>query len=227
MKLAVFLDFDDTVTVQNVAHSLFKRFIPEPAAKYTAMYRSGEITFREYQEKSFNAIDVPLELIQEAAALETTLRPGFDLLVRRLQQSGSPVTIVSAGLDLYIRPVLERAGFGALTLVCASATQNGTSGDRFRYDYSAGSGTCSGDWATCKCAALESAERGAATVFVGDGSTSDVCAARKADYVFARERLLKHCRENGTTATPFEDFFTIAEFVAHLIDSQPAGQSER
>ena len=50
----------------------------------------------------------------------------------------------------------------------------------------------------------------------GDGATSDACAASRADHVFARDRLLRHCRENGVPAKRFEDLRTVSEFIDGL-----------
>ena len=51
------------------------------------------------------------------------------------------------------------------------------------------------------------------TVFVGDGPRGDACAAARADFVFARGRLLRYCRQNDIHATPFETFGPVVEFV--------------
>ena len=51
------------------------------------------------------------------------------------------------------------------------------------------------------------------TVFVGDGPRGDACAAARADFVFARGRLLRYCRQNNIPATPFENLDPVVEFV--------------
>jgi len=53
-------------------------------------------------------------------------------------------------------------------------------------------------------------------IFIGDGLRSDSCAAEKADTVFARSRLLEHCRNNGIEAIEFEDFHSIAEYISEF-----------
>jgi 2,3-diketo-5-methylthio-1-phosphopentane phosphatase len=220
MKLAVFVDFDDTVTVENVAHFLLAKYARAATERSRAMYRSGEITFREYQERSFDAVSVPLSEMQAAAAAEMRLRPGFIEMIKAVQAAGGTVTVVSAGLDIYIRPVLDENGLSDVPLICGSAECSPAGSGPFRYDYFFGNAPCEGDWATCKCAALQSAGDGCVTIFVGDGASSDACAAAKADYVFARDRLLRHCAETGIPATPFENFYTVTEFVSRLTAGQ-------
>jgi 2-hydroxy-3-keto-5-methylthiopentenyl-1-phosphate phosphatase len=159
---------------------------------------------------------VPIEEMQRAAAAEMRLRPGFVDLVEAVRGNGGTVTVVSAGLDIYIRPVLDENGLSGIPVICGRAKPASAGRAPFRYDYPFGGVRCNGDWATCKCAALRAAPAGHTTIFVGDGGTSDACAAPKAGYVFARDRLLRHCAEKGVPAMPFEDFYTVTEFVRKL-----------
>lgn len=224
-SIAVYADFDDTLTTQNVAHFLLKRFAPGALKRFSTQYRAGEISFREYQEKSFNAVDATVSEMQEAAANEIELRSGLAELLKAVSEAGAVFTVASAGLDLYIDPVLKRHGLEALSVICGSALRTGSDSGEFRYDYpfpydsadgADDSQRCRGDWATCKCKALEQSDEGAITIFVGDGNTSDACAAEKADHVFARDRLLKICKKSNITATPFEDFSPVTELVRQL-----------
>ena len=69
----------------------------------------------------------------------------------------------------------------------------------------------------CSSAALGlGAATGDYVIFIGDGLRSDACAAEKADTVFARSRLLKHCKENGIEAIAFDDFYPIARHISGL-----------
>jgi 2-hydroxy-3-keto-5-methylthiopentenyl-1-phosphate phosphatase len=134
-------------------------------------------------------------------------------------RSGAAFTVVSAGLDFYIRALLSREGHGKIPVIAVEARQKGGSdGGRIRYDYPAGQGRCAGDWAICKCRAVEAAKRcGRTVIFAGDGTRSDACAAAKADVVFARAKLLEHCRAEGIPVRPFEaDLYPLAEFLERL-----------
>ena len=232
-RVAVFTDFDDTLTTQNVAQFLLRRFAPEALEANSARYRTGEITFREYQERCFDAVSAPLSEMQ-AAAEEVEMRDGYLELSETVAEIGGTLTVPSAGLRFYIEPVLEKHGLGHLNVICGTATRaddSGLPGSRpFRYDYpfnGAADEPCLGDWATCKCRALEQAGDGVTTIFVGDGSTSDACVAPRADYVFARDRLLDICVENGVDVTPFDDLRTVAAFVREFAKRQGVVPSER
>lgn len=221
MRAAVFLDFDDTVTVRNAAHLVLNKFAPDALKRFRGMYLDGEIGFREYQERAFDAIQEPLSDIQAAVAEGIEVRPGLRELVDAVRESDGSITVVSAGLDIYIEPVLKRHGLNDMQIACASAVRDGADTGAFRYDYSFGGQPCDGDWATCKCRVIKLAPSGVVTVFAGDSETSDSCAAPNADHVFARDRLLTFCEANGITATPFEDFYPVAAFVRELAERQP------
>ena len=232
-QIAVFADFDDTLTTRNVAQFLLNRFAPEAFAEIRKLNRNGEITFREYQEQSFNAVRATVSEMQDAVADEIEMRDGVPELAAAVAEAGGTLTVASAGLRFYIDPVLEKHSLSQLPVICGTATRDERPDlpvkEPFRYDYpftGAQDEPCQGDWATCKCRALEQAGSGVTTIFVGDGSTSDACVAPKADYVFARDRLLNICNERGVKATPFNDMKVVTAFVQELC-KVPLGRSEQ
>ncbi len=65
--------------------------------------------------------------------------------------------------------------------------------------------------------------RGASRVLlIGDGD-SDACAAGQADMVFARKRLLAHCRALGLPHRRADDFAQVIDDWRCLIAAPPAG----
>ena len=215
MKLAVISDFDDTATKQNVAGLLLERFGGLGAKMIRKQHQAGEITFREYQERAFWSTTAPISEMYKFAAENAALRPGFSEAAAIALATGTQFQIVSAGLEFYISAVLSKHRLGYLPYRAVKAGPETAVGSQIRYDYTTGRFDCEGDWATCKCSVVrETQKRGVQVAFAGDGLTSDACASSKADIVFARGRLLEHCRHAGTEAIPFEDF----DQIAHLIE---------
>jgi len=66
---------------------------------------------------------------------------------------------------------------------------------------------CAGGNGTCKCAIARnlSLETGGPVVLVGDGK-SDACLASRADVVFAKGSLIKHCEKNDIHYHAFQTF---------------------
>ncbi len=212
-RIAVLCDFDDTAADQNVAHLLLAQFAGGRDRQHNDAMRSNSISFREYQERAFDETTGSLEEMTQHVANSATLRPGFVESVAAAKRVRATFTVVSAGLEFYISAALKKAKMADLPIVAVRAARSSPTGP-LRYDYGTVSNACDMKWATCKCRSVEEAKAaGLFTVFVGDGTRSDACAAAKADVVFARDRLLEHCIANkiqctplGTTLYPLEDF---------------------
>lgn len=213
MNLSVIVDFDETITKQNVAHYLFDKFAPQITREYRKSYKDGVITFREYQEKGFNALHQPLDVINAVVESEINIRDGFIEMVEYLSSINAQLTIASLGLDFYIDPVLQSVGLNQLNKQCATGKLSDNNNYSFCFEYPTLSTKCDGEWGVCKCEIIAKQEEGLFTIFVGDGLGADVCISRKVDYVFARGKLLEHCKMNGIPAVKFENFTPIVEFI--------------
>ena len=215
MALSLSVDFDDTAATSNVARLLLDRFINTGAEELeTALRRRAETTFRDYQEQAFNAVDASIAEMAEYVKQHASLRPGFRELADVCSESGHELKVVSAGLDFYIQALLDPNNLGHIPIVGVEVSELDAPGRPFRYDYPRSRADCDPAWGVCKCAALDDARAaGMQTVFVGDGPRGDACAAARADFVFARGRLLRHCLKNQIPVTPFEHFGPVVEFV--------------
>ena len=200
---AIVVDFDGTACLHDVGVDLLERFGDDPE-------RTGEL--REL-DRAFDAGEVGLRdvLVAEAASLRGTrdeliafalshcpLDPTFGAFASWAADEGLPLTIVSDGFGLHIRPLLESAGLGHLPVV----TNDWRDG---HLEIGAPHPICVG-CGTCKKQAVERARAAHGTVaFVGDG-VSDRFGARYADLTFAKHHLAEHCREEGIPFLPYRDF---------------------
>ena len=208
--LAVLCDFDDTIALQNVAQLLLDRFGQGKWQELRQQLRNGEINFRQYQERSFDAVTATQEEMRRYVESEVIVRDGFHDLWEHCRQAGIPLAIASLGLDFYIQAVLDREGIGPVDTyaVETSFTPQGIS---YRYPHTWDGCT---KWGSCKCVAIWAYQRaGYDIAYVGDG-TSDFCPASKADMVFARSHLVEKCDSEGVPCHEFEDFYQV---LAHLI----------
>jgi 2-hydroxy-3-keto-5-methylthiopentenyl-1-phosphate phosphatase len=223
--LHVWIDFDGTLVLPNVAVELvgqFGRHGREVAREVDDLLHSGQITLRQAWEREIAIL--PAERLSEMieyACAHAPLRPGARELIALLERHEVPTTVLSGGVDFYIRPVLERAGirwpFLSDTLV---RTPEGLLGVAHPY----GHATCR-LCGICKAQAVRS-EPTRTAVFIGDGST-DRYAAEVADVVFARGRLHEYCRARGIPSRPFEEFGPVVRWLESRLASGPNSPDPR
>ena len=214
MALSISCDFDETAATANVARLLLDRFSTAGVKEVVRAHRRGETTFREYQEHAFDAVHATMAEMAEYVKQNASLRSGFRELAEACSSSGHDLKVVSAGLDFYIQALLDASDLGHIPIVAVAVRDRDAPDGPFRYDYPMSRADCDPAWGVCKCAAIDEARAaGMQTVFVGDGPRGDACAAAKADFVFARGRLLKYCRENEIAAVPFELLHPVVDFV--------------
>jgi len=208
---AVLCDFDDTTAVENVAQLLLEQFCPkEIRERLRSESKANLLTFREYQEGTFNATGTGKEAMKALVKARATLRPQFKELWHHCRSRDIPMAIVTVGLDFYVDALLEREGLEELPRY---AVRTRFTADGIAYEYPHGwdgSGALSQQecsrWGNCKCSVLAKYRRmGHSIIYVGDGR-SDFCAASIADRVFAREPLAQLCRDAGIAYTELHDF---------------------
>ena len=218
MKLALLVDFDGTVTEKDVATMLLEAFALEDWHPFASMRDAGLITGKECLIRQFACLPSREEELTRFATERAVVRPGFSDLVSYCREEGLPLALVSGGLGFYIQAVLSRHGiFG---IPAFSGRADFTTGDRIGMDYDGCPAVCD-MMGACKCfhvhryAALDYK-----TVLIGDGST-DMCAAERADYVFARSKLQTHCEAQGIPFFPFSDFHDVLSTLRALETAGP------
>jgi len=215
--LAVLVDFDDTAAAQNAAEAVLEQFGDAEWRTLREAFRRRVITLREYQEQAFNSIGASLEEMSQAAPGLVSLRPGLDRLHSFCQAHDIQLAIVTNSLDFYVRAILTASALRD-TPVHAVTAIGQPGGLTFQYPHADDSCPDWG-WGNCKCQVLEGYRQdGARIIYIGDGR-SDLCVARRADYVFARSTLLDHCRELGLPHQGFHDFTDVVDTMERSLDT--------
>ena len=197
------LDFDGTVCLHDVGVDLLARFGTDASrdgalAGIDEAFDAGTIGLRDVilaEAATLRADDD--ELI--AFALEhCPLDPTFAPFTAWAASEELPITIVSDGFGLHVRPLLAAAGLEHLPVIT-------NTWERGSLSFGAAHPTCVG-CGTCKKQAVEVARRShGAVAFVGDG-VSDRFGARYADMTFAKDELAEHCRREAIPFLPYQDF---------------------
>ena len=220
--LALLVDFDDTAAAQNVAELLLERFGGDDWRKIREEFRRGSTNLRTYQEDAFATTEASQQQMEEYVGREAALRQGFLELVRYCIANDIHVAIASNGLKFYIRALLDQHSLTRDLPVYAVESQGAPGDADFSYPYA--TATC-WEWGNCKCRALqEYRDKGCQVLFAGDGY-SDACAAGRADFVYARSKLLEHCRKAGIPHQPFEEFTAVLDDLRRR-STRPASRSD-
>jgi 2-hydroxy-3-keto-5-methylthiopentenyl-1-phosphate phosphatase len=208
---AVVCDFDGTALTEDLGDQVSRRFAGHEAWRRAEdEYREGAFPFSELLRRIFAPITAGAPEIAAFARERAVLRPGFEDFLAACADAGRPFVICSAGLDVYIEPVLERLpgrlrSHLELRSNRALCSPSGMTLEFHRPSRDDGCGRCG----FCKGSVVRELQAAGHRVAVcGDGS-ADRCAADAADFVFATRRLVEHCRERGLPHRPFADFHEV------------------
>jgi len=217
----ILCDFDGTIAVKDVTDTLLDQFSLDGWEEIEEEWVAGRIGSRECMSRQISLLRASRREL-DAALDAIDIDPGFPDFVALCRDVGLPLTVVSDGLDYAIKRILDRHGLGDLPIVANHLEMVGD--DEYRLSFPYANPDCKKGSGTCKCRTARSLCRGAdLSLLVGDG-TSDMCAAGSVDLVFAKHKLLTHCREKGLPVVAYRDFANATVQLAALLE-EPAHQA--
>ncbi len=200
LNYAFFVDFDGTIATIDVCEALVLAFSREGWQELNEKWERKELSTLECARKTFklfksgNPEDF-LSILDEVA-----IDPYFRDFATYCRERGYPLTILSDGYDCCIYQLLQREG---LKLPYYANKLLFTPQLDIETPYSSQSCDLCG---VCKLDLMEQLKKqNQKTVYIGDGY-SDFCPAQKADVVFAKTKLYKHCQKVGKQAILFKNF---------------------
>ena len=215
-RWAVVCDFDGTATVDDIADALSIEYAGYDRWKRANdSFQAGQITFEQMLREIFEPIAASREQVREFTHRHVRFRPGFERLVAASRERRWPFILASGGLDVYIRPALEKLPRHVADVleIRANHAEFVAGGLALTFPYQHAPGAC-GTCGSCKGAIVKDLQaRGHRVIAVGDGN-ADRCMARVADVLYARGRLQEWCHQNGIPCEPFETLDPIADRVA-------------
>jgi 2-hydroxy-3-keto-5-methylthiopentenyl-1-phosphate phosphatase len=217
--LAILVDYDGTIALTDVGDTLMAELKTRDWEAAAADYDAGLVGSRRLMEWEVSLWDPDPAALSELAAAQPHDET-FVPFVRRAQEAGIPVEVVSDGFGFFIRPNLERLGLGDLPIVTAATTFDGEGRPAIAFPNGHPScfvcGTCKRNRVLAHQAA------GRAVVFIGDGE-SDRYAAGYSDVVFAKRSLVQICLEAGW---PFRRWTEFSEIDAWLEETLAAWRAD-
>ena len=214
MKLAIFSDYDGTITTQDTIDLVLDTFgAPNWLEISKALDRAGAKNIERMTAEfvGFHASVAEVKaLVSERIGIDETFRGLVDLARGR----GWKLVVLSHGISQSLETMFEKYGISGVEWHAnALREDNGSVRITFPEQYAIEDGECSTLCGVCKGGHLRRAKReGYTTVYIGDGIT-DRCGAGRADIVFAKRYLKKYLTQQGK---PFVEFQSFADVTAEL-----------
>ncbi|MBY0430257.1 MAG: MtnX-like HAD-IB family phosphatase [Rhodospirillales bacterium] len=215
MSWQIICDFDGTITLEDVTDNVLARFADPAWEEIEAEWKAGRIGSRDCMTRQIDLIRAEPEAFHrhlDAVAID----PGFAPFAAYCHSHGVPLLVVSDGMDYAIRRILDRHGLNGLPVIANGLER--LEGERWRLSSPHASQACHGAAGTCKCQVAEQAAKPKRrrTLVIGDGA-SDICLAGSADLIFAKSKLLLHCRRHGLPHLAFSTFSQATHLLSLLI----------
>ena len=206
--LKIFIDFDGTITRKDVGDAMFETFGGERCRDIVQEYRDEKISAAECFRRECEACGIvdkeKLDSFLDNQEIDSTFA-GF---VNFCRERSLDMYIVSDGMNYYIDRILKKNGIhnvpyfsNRLELV----PFKGSSRVRFKPTFPFRDEVCD----RCACCKrnhmLTMSGDDDVIVYVGEGY-SDRCPARYADIVFAKDDLLKFCRQENISYLEYRTF---------------------
>jgi 2,3-diketo-5-methylthio-1-phosphopentane phosphatase len=210
-KALVVCDFDGTICTLDMGNSVLSHFTKKSWEDIDREYIKGSIGSREAYTKIAPEIKATPETLRKYVLKKAKIDSAFVKFYRLAQSKGVDVKIVSDGLDFYIQTVLEKYELDDIEYFTNTLAFDGN--NTVSIDFPQMNLLC-GRCGTCKNKILNDHRlMYKQIIYVGDGH-SDICPSRLADFVFAKDVLLKSCEQDGRGAyAPLLSFGDVARYL--------------
>ncbi len=197
----VLCDFDGTITAEDVTDGLLLRFADPRWEAIEADWLASRIGSRECLAAQVALLEVDQPTL-DAYLDQIDIDPQFRAFAAFCAAQGIHLEIISDGLDYALARILARHGLAHLPRTANHLVF--LPEQRYRVEFPYADSGCAAASGVCKCRTAQ-ARHDPWRLLIGDG-TSDFCLAGAVDQVYARGKLLDHCRRRHITHQPCTDF---------------------
>jgi 2,3-diketo-5-methylthio-1-phosphopentane phosphatase len=213
--MQVLCDFDGTISAVDTTDFILDALAGPEWRELEADWVAGRIdaaACMRAQVALIGGSDAELDARLDAVALD----PGFTTFAAWCAANDIPLTVVSDGVDYFIRRILARHGLEDLPII--SNRLAGQAGAR-RLEQPFRRAGCAGGGGVCKCEIARAVE--GPLVFIGDGR-SDFCVSGRADILFAKAQLAAYAASLNRPHHHFETFHDVTAQLDGLLTERLA-----
>ncbi|HSL90851.1 MAG TPA: MtnX-like HAD-IB family phosphatase [Ignavibacteriaceae bacterium] len=217
-ELKIFVDFDGTITQQDVGDSIFSRFgDPKKVNSVIDDLLNDRISSRECWDLLCSSTPAIKKKDLDAFIDNLVIDSTFHSLVTYCKKMNIEMIVLSDGFDYYIKRILNRENLNDLKFHANNLKidENGKLIPQYPYynpDFPT-SANCKRDHI------LDNSSDDDYTFYIGDGN-SDKESAQFCDYIFAKDGLLKFCEKERISFSPFKDFNDVIKKIDFLISKR-------
>jgi 2,3-diketo-5-methylthio-1-phosphopentane phosphatase len=213
-KLKIFIDFDGTITTEDVGDAIFRKFgDPIKTEAIINDLHNDRITSRQCWDLLCSSIVQIDENELNSFINSLSIDNSFQSFVNFCEDNKIDLFVLSDGFDYYIKKILERENLSHLKFF--ANTLNVVNGKLIpKYPF------YNPDYPTSanpkRDHIIDNSSDDDYTIYIGDGN-SDKDAAQYCDYIFAKNGLLKFCERERISYYPFKNFDDIKTRIKELL----------
>jgi 2,3-diketo-5-methylthio-1-phosphopentane phosphatase/HAD superfamily hydrolase (TIGR01509 family) len=210
-KKQLFLcDFDGTISIRDMGYLLVSRFCTGDWRTIDRDFSDGKIGSKEAYLRIGEILKGEKQAILRFIQKHSDIDPYFTSFYQTCRAQGIDVKIVSDGLDFYIQAILEAHQLSGIPFYANQIRPRGEEGIEFSFPYlNEECGLCG----TCKKKILQMYRKDYDSILFAGNGLSDRCAAKEADFVFAKGSLYPYCIDQEI---PCHFFLNFGEILSDL-----------
>lgn len=212
-EIAVFFDFDNTITHFDVLDSIVENFsIDKKWMSFESAWKRGEIGSKDCLKGQLKSVRVTRKIL-DGYLSKIKVDPYFKRMVGLLRKNGVEPVILSDSFSYFIRSILRNNEINGIRIFSNKVR---ISGERLIPSFPHQHPTCR----TCgNCKSNHLPDQKAASkvvIYIGDG-LSDLCPSKNSDIVFAKGNLKKYLLKEGKPFISFGSLKSVYNFINILL----------
>lgn len=213
-KFCILSDFDGTISTLDSLYSFFKNYATEKWKYVEKLWLENKINSKECLIQEFSLVPNLSQELADKYIKTVTIDKYFKDFYDFCQNENIDFYIVSDGVDYFINGILENHDVKGLKIITNHGVFNK---NKIDLSFPNDNPQCVMNAGTCKCkVANDMKKKYEKIIYIGDG-VSDFCVCDKADIIFAKSKLARHCEDKGLKYKSYENFNDIlSEVKAHL-----------
>ena len=216
--IKVFVDFDGTITIEDVGEAIFRKFgDTETVNRIIEDLLNYRISSRRCWDELCESVNVINKSELDSFINLLDVDPTFNSFVKYCNVNEIELVVLSDGFDYYIDRVFNKAGLSGIKYYSNRlfVDEDGKlSADYPHYD--ADSSTS----ANCKRNhIINHSSDDDYTIYIGDGN-SDKDAAQYCDFIFAKDGLARFCSMERISFYPFNNFSDVKDKITELMNKK-------